>query len=110
MQLQWPGFLFLLLLIPLLIAVYILILRRRRRFTVRYSSLSLIREALPKRSGLRRFLPFVLFLIALTSLIVAVSRPISLISVPTDQTTIALVIDVSGSMCQTDIQPSRLQA
>lgn len=110
MQLQWPGFLFLLILIPLLIALYILILRRRRRLVVRYSSLSLIREALPKQSGLKRHLPFALFLIALASLIVAVARPISIISVASDQTTIALVIDVSGSMCQTDIQPSRLQA
>jgi Ca-activated chloride channel family protein len=110
MQLQWPGLLFLLGLIPLLIILYVLILRRRRRFAVRYSSLSLIREALPDRSGLRRHLPFALFLIALASLIVAVGRPISIISVPTDQTTIILTLDVSGSMCQTDINPSRLRA
>jgi Ca-activated chloride channel family protein len=97
-------------LIPLLIIFYILILRRRRRSVVRYSSLSLIREAQPDRSGLRRHLPFALFLIALASLIVALGRPISIISVPTDQTTIILTLDVSGSMCQTDIQPSRLRA
>ncbi len=110
MELLWPGFLLSLLLIPLLIAVYILILRRRRRLTVRYSSLSLIREALPRRSGFRRHLPFALFLSALASLTIALGRPVSIISVPTDQTTITLVIDVSGSMCQTDVQPSRLQA
>lgn len=110
MQIQWPAVLFLLLLIPLLIILYVLILRRRRRVVVRYSSLSLIREAQPNRSGLRRHLPFALFLIALASLIVAVGRPISIISVPTDQTTIILTLDVSGSMCQTDIQPFRLRA
>lgn len=110
MQIQWPAFLFLLLLIPLLIIFYVVILRRRRRVVVRYSSLSLIREAQPNRSGWRRHMPFALFLIALASLIVSVGRPISIISVPTDQTTIILSIDVSGSMCQTDIQPTRLRA
>ncbi len=110
MDLQWPGFLIALILVPLLVLAYILILRRRRRSVVRYSSLSLIRQAQPNRSGWRRHLPFALFAIALISLIVALSRPLSIISVPTDQTTILLVIDVSGSMCQTDVQPSRLQA
>lgn len=110
MELLWPGFLIALILVPLLIVAYILILRRRRRSVVRYSSLSLIREAQPRRSSWRQHLPFALFLIALASLVIALGRPVSIISVPTDQTTIMLVIDVSGSMCQSDVQPSRLQA
>ena len=57
-----PWLLPLLLLIPLLIGIYIWMLRRKRRYAVRYSSLSLIREALPRRSWLRRHGPFVLFL------------------------------------------------
>ena len=66
MDLLWPGFLLLLLLIPLLVAAYIWVLRRRRRFVVRYSSLSLVREALPHQSRWRRHLPFALFLLALS--------------------------------------------
>jgi Ca-activated chloride channel family protein len=54
MDLLWPGFLALLLLIPLIVAIYILMLRRRRRFAVRYSSLALVREALPRHSFVRR--------------------------------------------------------
>src|SRR5262245_23112922 len=106
----WPNFLFLLGLIPLLIAFYVWILRRRRRFAVRYSSLSLLREALSKQSHFRRHFPFVLFLIAISSLIVAVARPVTIVSVPTRQTTIILAIDVSRSMCSTDIAPNRLEA
>lgn len=106
----WPGFLLLLGLIPLLVIAYIWILRRRRRFAVRYSSLVLVREGRPQSSRLRRHLPFVLFLLTLASLVIALGRPISIVSVPSDQTTIMLVLDVSGSMCQTDIQPSRLEA
>ena len=44
----WPGFLYLLGLVPLIVAAYIWVLRRRRRFAVRYSSLSLIRDAMPR--------------------------------------------------------------
>ena len=106
----WPGFLFLAGLIPLIILFYVLILRRRRRFAVRYSSLALVREAQPHQSWMRRYLPVALFLLALTSLIVALGRPVSIVSVPSGQTTIILAIDVSRSMCSTDVQPSRIQA
>ena len=75
MSLLWPGFLYSLLLIPLAAAVYILLLRRRRRFAVRYSSISLVRAAAAKQSWLRRHLPFLLFLLALSSLAFALTRP-----------------------------------
>ncbi len=110
MTFLWPGFLFLLLLIPVLIAAYILILRRRRRSGIRFSSLALVRDAIPKQSLWRRHLPFALFLLALAGLIAALARPVAIISVPVDQTTIVLTIDVSRSMCSTDVKPTRLQA
>ncbi len=109
MNLQWPWFLFLLVLIPLLVGIYIIVLRRRKRFTVRYSSLSLIRAALPDRSRWRRHLPFALFLLAMGSLIFALSKPITVLSIPTSRTTIILSMDVSRSMCSTDIKPNRLE-
>src|SRR5262245_2913731 len=110
MDLLWPGFLALLGLIPLLIVAYIWMLRRRRRFAVRYSSLSLVREAAVQQSRLRRHLPFALFLLGLTSLILALVRPVAIISVPTSQTAIILTMDVSRSMRAMDIAPSRIEA
>ncbi len=110
MDFLWPGFLVLLGLIPLLILAYVLLLRRRRRFAVRYSSLSLVRQALPRHSFLRRHLPFMLALLAIAVLVIAMARPVTIISIPTDQTTIIFTIDVSGSMRSVDIPPSRLQA
>ena len=109
MSLLWPGFLYLLLLIPLIIAVYILFLRRRRRFAVRYSSLSLVREAATHQSWLRRHLPFILFLLALTSLVFALGRPVATVLIPSNKATVILAIDVSRSMCSTDIPPNRLE-
>jgi Ca-activated chloride channel family protein len=38
------------------------------------------------------------------------SRPVTVVSVPTNQTTIILALDVSGSMCANDIEPNRLIA
>ncbi len=110
MEWLWPGFLFLLGLIPLLVGVYIWMLRRRRRFAVRYSSLSLVRAALPRPSLLRRHLPFALFLLALSSLIVALARPAAIVDVPANQANIILAIDVSRSMRSADIPPTRLEA
>ncbi|MGD0878465.1 MAG: VWA domain-containing protein [Anaerolineales bacterium] len=109
MEFLWPEFLFLLALVPVLVGLYIWMLRHRR-FAVRYSSLELVRAALPKKSNWRRHLPVVLFLLGLTSLIIALGRPVDILNVPTSQTTIILTIDVSGSMRSRDIQPSRLQA
>lgn len=110
MTFLWPGLLLGLLLLPVLVLVYVLAQRRRRPSGVRYSSLSLIHDALPRSSFIRRHLPFALFALALAGLTVALARPVVIASVPTNQTTIILTIDVSGSMCSTDIPPSRLQA
>lgn len=109
-SLIWPGFLLLLGLVPLFLIVYIYLLRRRRRGGLRYSSLALVREAMPRTSRWRRHLPFALFLVALTSLILAVARPVNIVTVPVGQSTIMLTLDVSLSMRQTDIKPTRIEA
>jgi len=109
-QFLWPQLLVALGIVPFLVAVYAWTLRRRRRMGVRYSSLSLVREAQPGSGRLRRHLPFALFSIAIAALIMALARPIAIASVPANQTTIVLTIDVSGSMCSNDIAPDRLDA
>ena len=108
MSFEWPYALVLMFVAPLLVAVYLLMLRRRRRFAVSYASLSLIREALPGRTRWRRRVPFALFLLALTSLAVAAARPQAVVAVPISRTTIILALDVSLSMCSTDVSPNRL--
>lgn len=110
MDLLWPGSLLLVLFIPLMIAAYIWILRKRRKFTVRYSSLSLVREAAAHQSRWKRHVPFAFFMLGSASLIGATARPVSVTGVPTDQTVIILAMDVSRSMCSTDIEPNRLAA
>jgi len=110
MEFLWPGLLALIALLPALVLLYVVARRRRRPSSVRYSSLLLVRDALPGSSLVRRHMPFALFALALAGLAVALARPVVIASVPANQTTIVLAIDVSGSMCSSDIPPSRLQA
>jgi Ca-activated chloride channel family protein len=110
MEYLWSSLLYLLFLIPILILVYIFILRRRKPNAVRFSSLSLIKTALPKQSQWKRHLPFALFLLAISSLIMALARPTSTVTLPSSSATIILALDVSRSMCSTDIAPNRLEA
>jgi Ca-activated chloride channel homolog len=110
MNLLWPASLGLLVLLPLLVGLYIWQIRRRKRYAVRYASLSLVREALAGQSQWRRHVPFALFLLALAVLIGGLSRPVSVLEVPVNQTSIILAMDVSRSMCTTDIPPNRLVA
>ena len=110
MEFLWPGLLLLLGLLPVLVGVYAWSLRRRRPAGVRYSSLALVRAAQPGSSRLRRHLPFGLFVLAVGSLVIAAARPVVIVNLPANQTSIILAIDVSGSMCSADIAPNRLQA
>ena len=110
MTFLWPWFLILLILVPLTIAAYLWALRRRRRYTLRYSSLSLIRAAMPRRLTWRRHLPLALFLIGIASLVLALARPVAVMAVPYGRATVILALDVSGSMCATDIAPNRFSA
>jgi Ca-activated chloride channel family protein len=97
MRLLWTGLLYLLFLIPASIGVYLWSLRQRR-FAIRYSSLSL----------LHKYIPFLLFLLALAGLVVALGRPVATVIVPSNRATVSLAVEVSRSMCSTDIPSNRL--
>ena len=62
MDFLWSSLLASLVVLPLLVAAYIWSLRRRRQSGVRYSSLALVRDAMPGSSRLRRHVPFALIL------------------------------------------------
>ncbi len=108
MGVEWPAFLLLLALIPFLVGIYVMILSQRKRFAVHYSSLSLIRMAMPSSFQWRRHLPFALMVLAIVLLIVALSRPWANVTVSANRTTVMLALDVSLSMCADDVDPNRL--
>lgn len=110
MRLLAPGFLSCAGLLPWIMLAYLWGLNRRQRYVVRMSSLSLVRKAAGNPSRWRRHLPFGSFLFALSSLIVAMSRPAIKLDVPAKQGIMILALDVSRSMCSPDIQPTRIEA
>lgn len=110
MTFLWPQMLWLLLALPLLVALYLWLLRRRQALALRYASLSLVKEAMGKGPGLRRHVPPALFLLALAAMLLAASRPMAVVTLPSQQETIILAMDVSGSMRATDVKPNRLVA
>ena len=110
MTFLWPDFLWGLLVLPLLIVLYVWLLRRRKKTSLRYANLSLVKEALGKRGAWRRHLPPALLLTAIAALLVAAARPAAIIQLPSQQETIVLAMDVSGSMRATDVLPDRITA
>ncbi len=110
MSFLWPGLLVLLAAVPALIAVYLWVLRRQKAAAVRFASLALVREAMGGTRPWRRHLPPALFLLGLAIAILAIARPSALLTLPSQQRTIILAIDVSLSMRATDVPPNRLGA
>src|SRR5215475_13552226 len=110
MSLSWPWALLALLVIPLVFAAWWLTRRRRRRAVVRVTSLALVRTAMPGRSRWRRRVPVALLTLGLAVLAVGAARPQATVPVPSSSATIMLALDVSGSMCSTDVKPNRITA
>jgi Ca-activated chloride channel homolog len=106
----WPAHLWALLLLPLLLLGYVRIWRRRKNAAIQWSSLVTVKVALGEQRRWRRHVPPALLWLALGVLILASSRPTAVISLPSQQETVVLAMDVSGSMRATDVQPNRLKA
>jgi Ca-activated chloride channel family protein len=106
----WPETLWLLFAVPVLVAVYVVLLRRRKKVALRYASLTIVKEAMGAGQSLRRHVPPLLILLALTTMFVAVGRPVAVVTLPSQHETVILAMDVSGSMRATDVQPNRLAA
>ena len=105
-----PEYLWFLLIAPALVAVYVMVLARRKKTAVRYASLDLVKEAMGTRERVRRHIPPVVFLLAVIAMLLAVARPTAVITLPSEQRTIVMAIDVSLSMRATDVEPNRLVA
>jgi len=110
MSFVWPDFLWSLLALPLLVALYWWLLYRRKKATLRFASLSIVKQAMGKGPGWRRHVPPALMLLALATLLLASARPTAVITLPLQQETIILAIDVSGSMRAADVLPNRMVA
>src|SRR6476659_2527106 len=110
MKFLWPTMLLWLFAVPALVAAYVWWLRRKKQGAIRYPSLALLKDALGPGERVRRHVPPLLVLLSLATMLVAIARPTAMVTLPSQQQTIMLAIDVSLSMGATDVEPNRLTA
>src|SRR5919201_5552859 len=104
-----PIFLASLLLLVAAVGIWLLAERRRARYAVRYTNVDVLASVAPHRSWVR-YVPPVLFLLALAALLVALSRPEVSRTVTNERATVILALDTSRSMQSEDVKPTRLGA
>lgn len=107
-----PEMFYLLLLIPVMIAAGVIYARGRKLRLQRFGSLETILKLMPDSSPRRIRGKFILFLAAVTMIIVALARPqlgSKLREVTHEGVEMMLAVDVSNSMLAQDIEPSRLE-
>ena len=97
--------------LPLGLLLYRLVTRRRRmQYAVRYTNVDVLATVVATERPWRRLLAAGVFLLALATLCVAASRPHVHRLVASNDATVVLVLDVSGSMQAVDVKPTRLIA
>ncbi len=110
MSFQTPLALLGLLLVPLLVALFFVHDRRRRAQAARFGNPALLPNVIDRAPGRLRFVPLAILIAALCAMVVGVARPHATVSVPREEATVVLAIDVSRSMKAKDVVPTRLDA
>ena len=108
MSFAWPWALAALLVVPAVLLLAWWLRRRRRRGAVQVTSIALVRQAAPGRGRWTRRIPAALLVAGLVVIGVGAARPQGSVPVASNATTILLAVDVSSSMCATDVEPNRL--
>jgi Ca-activated chloride channel family protein len=110
MRIEWPLALLALLIVPLAALAYWAIERRRARYAVHYTNIEVLAGVVAGSPRWRSYLPPALAALALIFAIAALARPQIERTVTSEDASIALTVDVSGSMQADDIKPTRLVA
>jgi Ca-activated chloride channel homolog len=105
-----PVLLIGLVLVPLAALVYAAMQGRKRREAATFANPALMPNIVTARPGLRRHVPPLLLLLALTALVVALARPQRTVAAPERAAKVMMVTDISGSMNATDVEPNRITA
>ncbi|MBA2741559.1 MAG: VWA domain-containing protein [Actinobacteria bacterium] len=109
MSFERPLLLLSLLVVALAVGVWIAAERRRARYAVRFTNLEVLATVVGGRQW-TRYVPPVLFALALAVLFVSLARPQVNRMVASERATVILVLDTSRSMQAQDVEPTRLAA
>jgi Ca-activated chloride channel family protein len=110
MWFRWHYALWALLALPVIAGTYVALLRREHDAGVRYTRMALVRTAMAGPINVRPHLPALAMLAGIALLFLASARPVVVVSGPSSQGTIVLLMDVSLSMAASDVPPTRLEA
>ncbi|HET6950239.1 MAG TPA: VWA domain-containing protein [Acidimicrobiales bacterium] len=88
--------------------VWVAVALQRRTHVLRLTTVEMLDVVAPRQPGWRRHVPAVLFLLALTALIVGFARPVRATRIGEERATVILAIDTSLSMEADDVDPNRL--
>jgi Ca-activated chloride channel family protein len=106
----WPMMLWALGVIPALVWGLVTAGRRQRAAEARLADPRLFVHLAGMPVHRRARIPALLYLTALTLLIVAMARPVALMPLPTNRASLVVAIDTSQSMMADDVKPSRIEA
>jgi len=110
MSFAWPIALAGLVLLPLLVFLYVWSERRRERSRAAFGNPDLLPNVIDREPGRLRYLPVAILLVGLAAMVVGVARPHATVSVPREEATVILAMDISRSMKAKDVEPTRLDA
>ncbi len=96
--------------LPLLVLLYAFSEMRRKRSQAAFGNPALLPNVIDRSPGRLRYLPLAVLLVGLAAMIVGVARPHATVTVPREEATVILAMDVSRSMKAEDVQPTRLDA
>jgi len=106
-------FLWALALVPAAVLLYLFVARWKRRAVASLGDKQVVRLMMPEVSFSRPLLKFILFIIAYTSLVLALADPqigSKMEDVKRKGSDIMILLDVSNSMLSHDLSPSRLES
>ncbi len=101
-----------LIIIPILAILFIAIRIQRKKALKRFGQPEIVNQLMPNASNNRPVIKFILWMLALTSIIFAVAQPQFGSKLKTEKrkgVELMIALDVSNSMMAEDIQPNRLE-
>jgi Ca-activated chloride channel homolog len=107
---EWPIALLALAALPLLVVAYLWHEQRRVAAQARFGNPDLLPNVIDREPGRLRYLPLGVLLVGLGMMIFGVARPHAIVTVPREEATVVLAMDVSRSMKADDVEPTRLDA
>lgn len=106
------GYFWAMLLPAILIIIFIIFRFRKNKVAIKYANTDLFETIVSgkRQTNLKKIIPSILFILAFIVLIIGVSGPTVNKRTTSKQNHIIIVLDVSNSMEESDIKPTRLEA